>query len=508
MNTCDEASLLDALSGGGKVTFKCSGTITLSLPITVSTNTTINGDGHDITISGAGAVAVFTVLAGAELDLKNLAIAEGSALWGGAVNNAGTLNLLHCTLRGNNATFFGGAIANFGSLSVTESTFSGNSAPGTGGGAIVNSGTALVKKSTFVDNTGYAGGAIDNNFGSLKIVNSTFYGNSTPTDGGALLNDATETVINSTFAHNSAASGGGIENGSDGTLRLENTIVANSPAGGNCSGAIKDGGGNLSSDDSCPGIHNENPLLGPLEDNGGPTETMALKKGSPAIDAAVEAHCPATDQRGVPRPQGPRCDIGAYERASVPRSGTTCETFYNDTFYGDIVVKDGQTCGFVSGGVHGDVEVRGGNLLLLGATVTGQVTIQGGTFRIGPGTGIDQDLKIEDISAGEGGPAPNQVCGAKVEGDLFFKKNGTAVEIGSASSECPGNTIGGDLGIWDNTARTTILDNTVEGDLEDDNNKALTEVVGNTVKHRLQCYDNRDIVGGPNTAREKSGQCY
>ena len=99
-----------------------------------------------------------------------------------------------------------------------------------------------------------------------------------------------------------------------GTGTLKNTIITNSLFGGrNCSVPMTDGGGNLSwPDTTCPGL-NADPLLGPLQDNGGPTQTHALLPGSPAIEAALLANCPATDQRGVSRPQGAGCDIGAYE---------------------------------------------------------------------------------------------------------------------------------------------------------------------------------------------------
>ena len=106
-------------------------------------------------------------------------------------------------------------------------------------------------------------------------------------------------------------------------MTLKNTIVANSPTGGNCSGTITDGGGNLSyPDTTCPGI-NADPMLGPLQNNGGPTETMALGPGSAAIDAANDAICAAApvnnlDQRGIARPQGPHCDIGAVEQIQEP----------------------------------------------------------------------------------------------------------------------------------------------------------------------------------------------
>lgn len=129
-----------------------------------------------------------------------------------------------------------------------------------------------------------------------------------------------------TVADGYADTSGGIRNaGSAATLR--NTIVANSPAGGNCAGAITDGGGNLSYPDTwCPGI-NGDPKLGLLQNNGGPTQTMALGPGSAALDAANDAICAAPpvnnlDQRGIARPQGLHCDIGAYEvlppRAYLP----------------------------------------------------------------------------------------------------------------------------------------------------------------------------------------------
>ena len=95
--------------------------------------------------------------------------------------------------------------------------------------------------------------------------------------------------------------------------------MANSPAGGNCAGTITDGGGNLSypATPPAPASHGD-PKLGPLQANGGPTQTMALGAGSAARDAADDAICAAPpvnnlDQRGVARPQGAHCDIGAYE---------------------------------------------------------------------------------------------------------------------------------------------------------------------------------------------------
>lgn len=156
--------------------------------------------------------------------------------------------------------------------------------------------------------------------------------------GGGIFNVGTLTVSNSALSSNRANfRGGGIANGryiavtesnstlpgisapNSGTVTLRNTIIANSSIGSNCHGLITDGGGNLSyPDTTCPGI-NRDPKLGPLQNNGGPTHTMALGTGSAAIDAGNDAICTAApvnnlDQRGVTRPRGPHCDIGAVEQ--------------------------------------------------------------------------------------------------------------------------------------------------------------------------------------------------
>src|SRR5260370_893859 len=128
--------------------------------------------------------------------------------------------------------------------------------------------------------------------------------------GGGLLNDAgTVSISTSTFANNSAIGGGGLINFS-GTVSIGGSIVANN-TGGNCSGGTSDQGYNLSSDSSCGftgtgSLQNTDPKLDPggLQNNGGPTQTIALLATSPAIDHIPAANCPATDQRAHPRPDG------------------------------------------------------------------------------------------------------------------------------------------------------------------------------------------------------------
>lgn len=203
----------------------------------------------------------------------------------------------------------------------------GNHPPG---GGINNSGTLTVNNSTIRRNTAYGlcgtrhchGGGIENG-GTLTINRSTVSGNSAPVGGGGIENYGPLTVSNSTLSGNSAGQGGGI----DGTATLQNSIVANN-SGGNCDSTMTSDGYNLSSDNTCnfngPGdLNNTNPELKKLGNYGGPTETMALPAGSPAIDAGNPSGCTdgnghllKTDQRGYPRP-GPHdhhgCDMGAFE---------------------------------------------------------------------------------------------------------------------------------------------------------------------------------------------------
>ena len=136
---------------------------------------------------------------------------------------------------------------------------------------------------------------------------------------------------NNSGTSSSYPSCGGI--GTSGAAML-NTLLTDNEPGGNCLGDITDLGHNLSSDATCAftsvgSMNNTSALLGPLADNGGPTLTMALLPGSPAIDAGNTSLAPATDQRGFPRPAGLAADIGAFEYGSVmptlavSRSGAT-----------------------------------------------------------------------------------------------------------------------------------------------------------------------------------------
>ena len=250
---------------------------------------------------------------------------NSSGYYGGGIYSYGAINVSNSSFSGNGTDHHGGGIYNYGSLSVSNSSFSGNSADDSGGG-IYSNGSFSVSNSTFSSNSASTGGGIYN-FGtySANVSNSTFSGNNADS-GGGILNTSTLSVSNSTFSGNNADSGGGIYN--TGTLNLSNTILANSASGGDCDNdgsAINAFGVNLVQTGDCA-ISDAliaDPQLGPLADNGGLTQTMALLAGSPAIDAADNAICAAPpinnlDQRGVTRPYGSSCDIGAYESEDDP----------------------------------------------------------------------------------------------------------------------------------------------------------------------------------------------
>ena len=219
-----------------------------------------------------------------------------------------------------------------GPLAITTTAITGNAAATGGGIHHVGDAPLEVTRTTLSGNVADSGGAVfSDGDGEAAVENSTVSGNRAIRFGGGLLVSSRVTLRNSTVADNSGASGGGINNGGgdlvgDGSVFLANTIVANNPTGGNCLGSMTSLGGNVENADSCrfrelsdqPGTA---PRLGPLAENGGPTQTHALLAGSPAQEQAVCTEldpCPPIDQRGVARPQFDDFDAGAYESETTP----------------------------------------------------------------------------------------------------------------------------------------------------------------------------------------------
>ena len=261
------------------------------------------------------------------LDVTGGTFSSNSAGGGGGIVNDGTLTVTDSTFSGNSADNWGGAIMNtsYGVMTVTDSTFSGNSSTGNSwgnGGGIYNEGGMTVTNSTFSDNSANRGGALYNDGGSAQFTNNTFVGNYP----GASNNP------------------GGTFYVAGGSLALYNNIISSSPSYSSTCYAVSPssltGSNNLnnrgcgstsSSSNYLPGriftgnLQPSSMLLGPLGDNGGPTQTFALLPGSPAIDAGDDSACPATDQRGVARPIGAHCDIGAVESPLIDAITVTSE---------------------------------------------------------------------------------------------------------------------------------------------------------------------------------------
>lgn len=246
---------------------------------------------------------------------------------GGGIVSNGTFSLANSTVIGNTGGL-GGGILNNATLTIVNSTVGENTARDEGGG-IRNVGTAVLASSTIRRNTSTLGGGISN-LGSLTLTNVTISGNTASNEGAGIYNGSSgaATLTNITLAANSGMFSGGIRNEAGGNVTLRNTVIERGQSGANCTGLLTSQGHNLSQDDSCvasftaPGdINSSSPLLGPLADNGGPTETHALEAGggSPAIDGGDNAACPPIDQRGFLRPVDgsgdtvATCDIGAYE---------------------------------------------------------------------------------------------------------------------------------------------------------------------------------------------------
>jgi CSLREA domain-containing protein len=335
------SSGVDAISFAGNYTI----TVDSHFPI-VTTAMTIMGKGAANTIIQAAATPntatwrVFQVFTTGNLTLDGVTVRNGRCNGsctilggafpngGGGIFNGGTLRVTNSVISGNIGEY-GAGIDNEGTLTVINSTISENTGAFEGGGIRNFKGgtfTLTVINSTFLGNTASLGGGIFGD-GSANIANSTFSGNTAFNWGGGISAENTFFVLNSTFFGNTAAfGGGGINNANEGgtvLVVLRNTIVANN-SGGNCLGAIFNGGNNLDSGTSCGfdfinlSMSNTNPMLGPLANNGGPTQTMRLLARSPAIDTGDGDTCRVSpvsgvDQRGMSRPQGLFCDIGAYE---------------------------------------------------------------------------------------------------------------------------------------------------------------------------------------------------
>ncbi len=321
--------------------------------VVVTNSISTDGYGGSIDLGGgiysAGTLIIFDSL-----------VAGNQAKYGGGIYNAGTATVIGSTISNNVATYtanssegFGGGIYNAGTLAIMSSTISDNVAKDgsllvveASGGGILNDGMMWVDSSAIVNNhaisiwdyaEGHGGGICNLIHGTATIRNSTIANNSAGYGGGGIASFGQQfSIDHSTIAGNHARVAGGVLNDKDFAVELRNTITASNAAseselgpdvvgqftsqGYNLIGNSNQSGGFTSTD-----LLDVDPLLGPLTDNGGPTLTMALLPGSPAIDAGDNTDAPDFDQRGpgFPRIVNGAIDIGAFEVQATGAPGTS-----------------------------------------------------------------------------------------------------------------------------------------------------------------------------------------
>jgi hypothetical protein len=486
---------------------------------TFSNNSATAGPGGAID-NASGATA--TIEDGSTLSGNTAAGATGS---GGAVENLGTLTISDSTVSGNSAATTGGAADNAGLLKIIDSTVANNTAQN--GGAIANelAGTLNVQNSTLAANTATtSGGAVDN-LGSATTLNTTL-ANNTAQNGGAFFTSGTLTTVSTTIAYNSVGAGGngGGLDVSAGTTTLYNTIVAQNEAGptglqtaSDITGTVSansaynligtGGSGGLTANST---THNlvgiSAPGLAPgLANNGGPTETIALNSGSPAINAGsskVPGALPV-DQRGAvrgsagaPAYSGSAYDIGAYEASSEYIVTLNSDSTDIGTLRGAILwanVSSNADPSNVSGTAPntiefapsaystGTISLTAGVLSLSNTSLpivivgpgAGSLAISGsglsGVFSIGAGTTVSMTglLVTDGSSAANGGGIDNSgtltLTNMAVSGNTAVLGGGVANEPGSVltltDSTVSGNTAtssGG--GVWNAGSTTSTHD--------------------------------------------------
>jgi hypothetical protein len=451
---------------GDVITLNVAGTISLSSTVEINKSVTIKGPGAaNLALDGNNSIQILSVTTGQTVSVSGITVQNANTTnfyFGGAILNFGTLTLKDIVAVGNIGSQ--GAILNVapGVLTLVNSSLYGNAA-GYYGGGLENAGIGgqvTIIGSTISNNFAQMfGGGIFNADGPMTIINSTIANNTSGWRGGGLDagGDATSTLINVTIAGNSAANGGGIYHGLgqvNSGLTLKNTLLAGNVAivsGGNCELAepIVSAGHNLSDDGSCAlsSVGDKNNVVAGLDpagltDNGGTTATIGLLTNSAALEAVPVAptnYCTladgltpiTTDQRGVFRPQGRACDIGAFEAVLPDDDSAYSQLSGGNTFTGNQTVNgsvsattfvgDGSALtgvgkittvtagsGLTGGGSTGNISLavdstvartNVSNTFTGNQSVSGSVTanslVTSGTISIGNGTSITKHLSLQ-----------------------------------------------------------------------------------------------------------------
>ncbi len=411
-----------------------AGTYTLAIG-PAGDDAAMNGDldiQGDLTILGAGPRT--TIVDGADLDRVFDIDPAGAGI---------TVQISDFTVRNGTAPAgTGGGIRSQGALEGTRVAVTGNAAPNGGGISTYSSGALTLRDSLVSGNratsTGGVGGGVELEDSSGTLSNVTITENAANANGGGIWSEFSTTALsNVTVGGNRAdedgdgdGDGGGLYQGGTGPVTARNTILGDNddrstganPMHDDCSGSLTSQGYNLISDltgctiggDATGNVTNQKPQLSGLVNNGGPTDTHALKPNSPAMDAGNPAlagsggsACEATDQRGLPR-SGSRCDMGAYE-------GVTClgvDVNVVGTAGNDVLTGTATTDGVMAltgddvinaGGGKDAVCGGEGNDTLRGQEAADQLVGDSGNDRIagGPGDDVAKGLGRRDRLRGQ-----------------------------------------------------------------------------------------------------------
>ncbi len=521
-------TLRDAIASaasGDTITFSLPANSTITLTsgeLVINKNLTIQGPGADLLTvkrSSGFFVSDFQIFSIRPIsaNISGLTITNGSALRdsggfltdGGGINNTGALKLTNCTISGNSSSFRGGGIWNGGTLTITNSTISGNISD-TGGGGIYNVDTVTITNSTISSNISNAGGGgISSPLGLVTITNSTITGNTAVKGGGidnrgaGTVDNASLTITNSTVTGNTAGSGGGGGISNDGIFNVRSSIIARNTAttGPDVRGALTTQGFNLIGNIKDATISTDpflfdrigtpaapvDPLFETdaagkplLKDNGGPTRTIALLAGSPAIDRG-DSSGSSTDQRGFPRPvgqpgplSGDGSDKGAYEVQLPPDCNTISVVVNNNNDSGPSSLRDiiasacaGSTITFDMSRVVSPINLTSGELLInKNLTIKGPganlLTVRrgAGNFRIFNIASSSVNAFINGLTIANGS-APGDLGGGILNGGLSSNGGGTVTITNCSIS---GNTAAKGGGIYNGKLGTvTITNSTISG---------------------------------------------
>jgi hypothetical protein len=476
-------AILDACDGA-TITFDMNQVVSPIMLTTgellINKNLTIQGSGG-LTISGNNARRIFRIASGA-VTISGLTITQGRANSssspagiGGAIYNAGNLTLDSCIISNNNADSSGGGIYNFtgGMLTITNSTLSGNTANGaSGGGALVdfNGSTLNVSNSTISGNTaaGQGGGLLNQN-STATFKNTTVSGNTAGVngDGGGIENHASAggtailTLTNCTIANNTAKRGSAIVTVDlFGNAIKAETVIANTLVAGNTgpnffvSGThvqLTDQGNNLDSDGTSGltnGVNGNkvgtsgspiNSLLGALANNGGPTMTIALLPGSPALDAGRNVAATnvglTNDQRGAGfnRIVNGTVDVGAFESRGFTisaTSGTPQSTVWGNAFGAALVATVSSAFAEPIGGgqLTYTAPVSGASATFTGGVTTLVATINASNQAMVDATAnniVGGPYNVSAGSAGIASPATFSLTNTKTNQTITFNALGS-----------------------------------------------------------------------------------